>query len=194
MALAKVGLLALKTAAKPVTKWIGKRCETSQRFHDLCIWVAELQHTNTARLNHMITLPRDRRGSPRSRLYRPPRNLDEEEAVKLGATIMVELSALGVAIACIGVDQVWNANKKRAEKAERANVHRRLETLEAQYSALQAQCAHLTNQDARDTAIKPALVSAQSAPATETQATGLRALLESQASGLRSRLDMNRQR
>jgi hypothetical protein len=186
MALAKVGLLALKTAAKPVTKWVGRRCETSQRFRDLCIWVAEFQHTNTARLNHKFELPRDRRGSPRTRMYRPPRKLDEEEAVKLGATIMVELSAMGVAVACIGVDQLWNAQKKRAEKAERANMRRRLETLEAQYSALQAQCesmqSKLSARPAVFSAVSAAVSSAQSALATSTsskkQATGLRTLLD----------------
>lgn len=162
MALAKVGLLALKTAAKPVTKWIGRRCETSERFRALCICMAEYQHTYTARLAHKVGLPSDRRSSPRNRLFRPPRQLGEEEAVKTGAAIMVELSAMGVAVACIGVDQMWNAHKKRVEKADKAEMYQRLGTLEAQHAALQSQYAQLTSQLAIDAVPNRAVPLAQS--------------------------------
>lgn len=177
MALAKVGLLALKTAAKPATKWVGRRCETSERFRAVCIWMAEFQHTNSARLSWKFALPGKIRGSPRDRMFRPPKKLHEEEAVKLGASIMVELSALSVAIACIGVDQLWNARKKRAEKAEKEEVCRRLETLESQHTALQSQCALLTSQLAT---IERLAVSAQSTAtitSSESPATRLRAAL-----------------
>jgi hypothetical protein len=110
-------------------------------------------------------------------MFRPPKKLHEEEAVKLGSSIMVELSALSVAIACIGVDQLWNARKKRAEKAEKEEVCRRLETLESQHAALQSQCALLTSQLAT---IERLAVSAQSTATTtssESPATRLRAVL-----------------
>ena len=177
MALAKIGLLALKTAAKPVTKWIGRRCETNERFRAICIRMAEFQNTYSARLTHKAALvTSSTRGTPRDRLFRPPRKMEEEEAVKAGATIMVELSAMGVAIACIGVDQAWNARKKRAEKAEKRQLLQRLGTLESQHAALQSQYTQLVNHLAKGLPMDKVveLAPVQSTPAvtgSETQAT-----------------------
>lgn len=199
MALAKVGLLALKTAAKPITKWIGRRCETNERFRAICIRMAEFQNTYSARLIHKATLPSSTRGTPRDRLFRPPRKMEEEEAVKAGATIMVELSALSVAIACIGVDQAWNARKKRAEKAEKEHVLQRLGTLEAQHAALQSQYTQLVNHLAKGLPMDKVaeLAPVQSTPAvtgSEIQATWqlvgrAQALLEAARSTLLGKSD-----
>jgi hypothetical protein len=43
MALVKVGFLALRTVAKPLTKAFGQRCETNERFRRTCIGMAEAQ-------------------------------------------------------------------------------------------------------------------------------------------------------
>ena len=141
MALVKVGFLALRTVAKPLTKAFGQRCETNERFRRTCIGMAEAQQIWTARLNHALSRPTGRRGSPRRRLFRPPRALAEDEAVKLGSTIMVELSAMGVAVACIGGDQLLSRHKKRAEKAEKAELYHRLQKLEEQHAAVEQQLA-----------------------------------------------------
>ena len=121
MALAKVGILAFKAVAKPITKSFATRCKTNPTFKFACITMARWQNMAQHRLQVSLLATRPT-SAMEKRARATVKPLCEKEAVENGSALVAELSMISVGAFFVILDYRWKASGGKSEKREKAEL------------------------------------------------------------------------
>mmetsp|Transcript_30937 Transcript_30937/g.48493 ORF Transcript_30937/g.48493 Transcript_30937/m.48493 type:complete len:225 (-) Transcript_30937:1125-1799(-) len=121
----KLGMLTIRSAAKPIASVIKGRAKTSPFFKDACTVSAQQMHQLEMRLNMYM----------RGQTVRKVKDLNQEVAVKNGAEILGEAIMLGIATAVLLVEHhrstADSARKKADQEQKFGAIESRLLGLES---------------------------------------------------------------
>ena len=128
MALAKVGILAFKAVAKPITKNFAIRCKTNPTFASACIAAARWQNRYQHRLQVSLLA-----GRPSSAMEKRARAtvkpLCGKEAIEKGTAVVAEISMISVGAFFVILDYAWKRSGSQADKEKKAELVRAIELL-----------------------------------------------------------------